>query len=176
MKLPFFSEPVEHAVEPLEAEDAGHLPPIHGEEFSRPWSEDEFEALLAQEPVFGFAAWQVGNRAPGPSGFVLARLAAGEGEILTIAVARAFRRTGLGRDLMEAVLRELHSQRAEALFLEVDEANEAALALYRRLRFREVARRPGYYDRPDAPRSDALVMRRDLRRPAAAGGGSRRGG
>src|SRR5690606_10955011 len=115
------------------------------------------------EPVFGFAAWRVGQRPAGPAGFVLARLAAGEAEILTIAVSRTMRRHGVGRDLMEAVLRELHAQRAEALFLEVDEINEAAIALYRRLGFREVARRPAYYDQPDAPKTAALVMRRDLR-------------
>lgn len=163
MKLPFFQSPVEFAVEALAPDDARHLPDIHAEDFSRAWSEDEFQSLLAQEPVLGFAAWQVGNRKAGPAGFVLARLAAGEGEILTIAVARAHRRLGLGRDLMEAVLRELYAERAEALFLEVDENNEPAIALYRRLGFREVARRPAYYDRPDAPKSAALVMRRDLR-------------
>lgn len=162
MRLPFLSQP-EYAIEALGEDDAGFLPAIHREDFSRPWSEDEFVALLRQQPVFGFAAWQVGNRKAGPAGFVLARLAAGEAEILTIAVARARRRLGLGRDLMEAVLRELHAQRAQVLFLEVDETNQAALALYRRLGFAEVARRPAYYERPDAPRTDALVMRRDLR-------------
>lgn len=163
MKLPFFSDPPEFAVEALGEDDARHLPDIHAEDFSRPWSEHEFQSLLSQKPVFGFAAWQVGNRKAGPAGFVLARLAGGEGEILTVAVARAYRRLGLGRELMEAVLRDLHAERAEALFLEVDEANTPAIALYRRLGFREVARRPAYYGRPDAPGTAALVMRRDLR-------------
>ena len=141
MKLPFFERP-EFAVEPLGEDDASFLADLHAEDFSRPWSEVEFQSLLAQEPVFGYAAWQVGNRRAGPAGFVLARLAAGEGEILTIAVARSRRRHGLGRELMEAVLRELYAQRAEALLLEVDETNAPALALYRRLGFRQVGRRP----------------------------------
>lgn len=161
MKLPFRRR--EYAIEALNEEDARLLPAIHREDFSRPWSGGEFVSLLAQEPVFGFAAWQIGNRKAGPAGFVLARLAAGEAEILTIAVARAHRRAGLGRDLMEAVLRTLHAERAETLFLEVDEINAPAIALYRRLGFREVARRPAYYDRHDAPKTAALVMRRDLR-------------
>jgi ribosomal-protein-alanine N-acetyltransferase len=63
---------------------------------------------------------------------------------------------------MDAVLRELHSQRAEALFLEVDEANAPAIALYRRLGFFEVGKRPRYYETGEG-RSGALVMRRDLR-------------
>ena len=163
MKLPFFAPPLEFAIERLSSDDAGHLPDIHAEHFLRPWSEDEFASLLDQAPVFGFAAWPVGQRRARPVGFALARLAAGEAEILTIAVARSHRRLGLGRDLMEAVLRTLHADRAEALFLEVDETNVPALSLYKRLGFREVGRRPGYYEQPDGPRSAALVMRRDLR-------------
>ena len=89
------------------------------------------------------------------SGFVLARLVAGEAEILTVAVARSHRRLGLGWLLMDAVLRDLHTRRADALFLEVDESNTPAITLYRRLGFRQVGRRPDYYAR-----------RRWLRRPA----------
>ncbi|MEO3386571.1 ribosomal protein S18-alanine N-acetyltransferase [Mesorhizobium sp. CAU 1741] len=165
MKVPFLSGVYDYAIEALGDDDLSRLPALHAEHFTRPWSEHEFQSLLAQDTVFGFGVWQVGNRKAGPAGFVLARLAAGEAEILTIAVARVQRRRGLGRDLMEAVLRELHAQRAEALFLEVDETNAPAVALYRRLGFREVARRRAYYDHPgDTPRTDALVMRRDLKR------------
>ncbi|TIV89777.1 MAG: GNAT family N-acetyltransferase, partial [Mesorhizobium sp.] len=69
----------------------------------------------------------------------------GEGEILTVAVSRSHRRQGLGWQLMDAVLRELHAQRAEALFLEVDETNAPAIGLYRRLGFIQVGHRPNYY-------------------------------
>lgn len=162
MKLPFLG--VDFVVEALGEDDVRHLPALHAEDFVRPWTTHEFASLLEQDPVFGFAVRQVGARNNALAGFVLARLVAGEGEILTIAVARAHRRRGLGRDLMEAVLRELHAQRAEALFLEVDETNAAAIALYRRLGFREVARRPAYYEHTGTTRrTDALVMRRDLR-------------
>ena len=106
---------------------------------------------------------ETGQGAKPPVGFVLARLAAGEGEILTVAVARSHRRQGLGWQLMDAVLRELHAQRAEALFLEVDETNVAAIALYRRLGFREVGKRANYYRSPERGPTGALVMRRDLR-------------
>ena len=80
-----------------------------------------------------------------------------------IAVAPPHRRHGLGRSLMDAVLRELHGRRTAALFLEVDETNVAALALYRRLGFFEVGKRGGYYPDGGAGPRNALVMRRDLR-------------
>ena len=105
-----------------------------------------------------------GNPKAAPVGFVLARLAAGEAEILTVAVARAHRRHGLGWRLMDAVLRQLHADRAEALFLEVDETNLPALHLYRRMGFLQVGKRANYYRRLRRPaRTSALVMRRDLR-------------
>jgi [ribosomal protein S18]-alanine N-acetyltransferase len=164
MKLPFLtSARREFAIEPLGPEDARALAALHAEDFPRPWTDGEFATLIAQDPVFGRIAREIGKPKAPPVGFVLARLAAGEAEILTIAVARRFRRHGLGRALMDAVLRELHARRAEALFLEVDEVNEPALALYRRLGFRQVGKRAEYYAKAGAAKSGALVMRRDLR-------------
>jgi ribosomal-protein-alanine N-acetyltransferase len=163
MRIPFLTpKNRDYALEPLTARDSPAISAIHHEDFVRPWSDMEFESLLGQDTVFGFAARETGRGESPPVGFVLARLAAGEGEILTVAVARSHRRQGLGWRLMDAVLRELHGQRAEALFLEVDETNAAAIALYRRLGFFEVGKRPRYYGTGEG-RSGALVMRRDLR-------------
>ena len=164
MRIPFLTRaPREFAIEALAPGSGEALSLLHREDFIRPWSDGEFEQLLAQDAVFGFAGLEIGRGSAGPVGFVLARLAAGEAEILAIAVARSHRREGLGWQLMHAVLRELHAERAEALFLEVDETNEAAIALYRRLGFHQVGKRPRYYQTGDKERSGALVMRRDLR-------------
>lgn len=163
MRIPFLQGTRDYALEPLRTEDAAALAELHREDFSRPWSEDEFAGLLAQETVFGYAARERGRGAAPPVGFVLAREVAGEGEILTVAVARAHRRGGIGWLLVNAVLGDLHARRAEALFLEVDETNVPALSLYRRLGFHKVGHRPNYYDDPVRGRTGALVMRRDLR-------------
>lgn len=163
MRLPYLSRRRDYILERLQRTDAPEVSRLHRDDFPRPWSPGEFVSLLDQDTVFGFAAREIGNQKAGMAGFVLARLVAGEAEILTLAVARAHRRAGLGRELMDAVLRELHSERAAELFLEVDETNLAALALYRKLGFREVGRRPGYYTHAGAATTGALVMRRDLR-------------
>lgn len=162
MRIPFVTPRREYIVERLLRADAAGIARLHREDFSRPWSAGEFSDLIDQPTVFGFVAREIGRKQD-LAGFVLARLAADEAEILTVAVARAHRRGGLGRELMEAVLRDLHAARAAHLLLEVDETNAPALALYRRLAFREVGRRENYYEQAGAPATGALVLRRDLR-------------
>ncbi|MGE0280491.1 MAG: GNAT family N-acetyltransferase [Rhizobiaceae bacterium] len=164
ISFPHLARRRDYALEPLEPNHGSDLAMLHREDFVRPWSQEEFASLLEDRHVFGFAARQVGNPKAAPVGFVLARLAAGEAEILTVAVARTHRRHGLGWRLMDAVLRQLHADRAEALFLEVDETNLPALHLYRRMGFHQVGKRANYYEGSgDQGRTSALVMRRDLR-------------
>ncbi len=146
-------------------EDLERLAAIHAASFpAAAWSAADLAALLREETVFGLVVRRAnffGTRSA--VAFVLVRLVAGEGEILTIAVDPAHRRRGFARQLMDHVLRHLYHDRAEALFLEVDAGNDAALALYRRLRFRKVGERKGYYAHGSVPGATALVMRADLR-------------
>ncbi|MDV6227233.1 ribosomal protein S18-alanine N-acetyltransferase [Nitratireductor aquimarinus] len=160
--MALFARRREFVVRPLEVADSLVLADMHAEGYARPWSDAEFESLLTQEGVFGFAVVEVGRKPGQMAGFVLARQAADEGEILTILVTRSHRRQGLGRQLMDAVLFRLHGDRVSALFLEVDETNTAAIALYRRLGFMQVGGRPDYYRDASGNRTSALVMRRDL--------------
>jgi ribosomal-protein-alanine N-acetyltransferase len=90
-------------------------------------------------------------------GFVLVRVAGGEAEILTLAVAPAARGRGLGRALLQAAIAWAKAQGAEAVFLEVGTDNPQALALYAGLGFAKVGIRKAYY----AGR-DALVLRLPL--------------
>ncbi|MGU3399388.1 ribosomal protein S18-alanine N-acetyltransferase [Brucellaceae bacterium D45D] len=148
------------SVEPLTVKDSQAIQPIHAVAFHHGWSSDDFRSLIAQDTVFGFVARPHG-KPDAACGFVLARLVAGEAEILTIAVDPGQQRKGVGRSLMDAVLRHLYQERSETLFLEVDAANVAAQALYRRLGFHKVGDRPAYYETPEG-RSSALILRRDL--------------
>ncbi|ACO01856.1 GNAT family N-acetyltransferase [Brucella melitensis] len=150
------------SIEPLGAQDSHAIQRIHAVAFHHGSSSDDFRSLIAQDTIFGFIARPQGK--PNEAcGFVLARLVAGEAEILTIAVSRDVQRQGVGRMLMDGVLRHLYQERAETLFLEVDEANIAAQALYRRLGFQKVGDRPAYYETANG-RSAALILRRDLKR------------
>ncbi len=154
----------EYEILPMTAADCAAVSSLHGERFAKGWGDGEFHSLLSQKNVFGFVARQSTGLFRLPlAGFVLSREAAGEAEILTIAVHPKLGRAGLGWRLMQAVMREAGTRGGDTLFLEVDDGNSAALGLYRKLGFEKVGERPAYYAAADGRRSTALVMRRVLR-------------
>jgi ribosomal-protein-alanine N-acetyltransferase len=149
------------SIAPLTLDDSAELEDVHMASFHQGWTTEDFRGLLSESTVFGYLARPEG--APHKiAGFVLARLVVGEAEILTIAVATNLRKLGAGHGLMDAVLRHLHHERAESLFLEVDQSNMAAQALYRRLGFVKVGDRPSYYQHADGTYASALILRRGL--------------
>lgn len=166
----FFSRKAEFEIVAMETLHCRPASVIHGERFARGWSDGEFHDLLGQDTVAGFVAREIGAlRRETVAGFVLARAAAGEGEILSIGVEGRFGRQGLGWRLMRAALQELHARDAETVFLEVDETNDAARQLYHKLGFEKIAERPAYYAGPDGRKTAAHVMRLDLTRGRQSG-------
>ena len=144
--------------------DCESLSEIHAGSFSRGWSPSEFESLLVQPGTHALIAHSRGILGKkSAAGFILYRLAADEAEILTVAVARAARRRGVGRALLDDALRHAYRAGAVRMFLEVEDTNRAAIALYRRTEFHEAGRREGYYREGRTTPAGALVMLRQLR-------------
>lgn len=126
-----------------------------------PWSDDSVASLMGL-PGHGAVLLVAGAEdAPEPLGFVLARAAAEDGEILSIGVHPHARGAGHGRRLVAAAERATAALGATVLFLEVAEDNTPARALYKACGFVAVGRRPNYYRRADG-RVAALILRRDL--------------
>lgn len=147
----------EPALAPARPRDAAALAALHAASFNRGWSEHEFEQLLTDRSVIADRAASGRTNV----GFILSRCAADEAEILSVAVARAWRGRGLARALLDLHLRRLAGFGLRAVFLEVDENNEPARRLYARAGFREVGRRPGYYPQGSTAKA-AMILRRDL--------------
>lgn len=158
MRLPFLT-PTESSIRPLQVRDAAAVADLHAAGFAHAWAAHEIEALLVDAAVVGQG---IGPAADALFGFVLSRCAADEAEILSIAVDRRHRGAGLAGRLLRAHLGRLSARGIRHVFLEVDEGNAAARALYARCGFVEVGRRAGYYRRPDGSTANALVLRRDL--------------
>lgn len=143
---------LEAVTAPVTSDEAAALAALHAAAFppEEAWGPDAIALMLGMPGAFGLCC-------PG-QGFVLARAAGGEAEILTLAVIPAARRRGVGAALLAAALAGAAARGAAAMFLEVAAGNDAARGLYAGLGFAEVGRRRGYY----TDGADALVLRRDL--------------
>ncbi|MES1989473.1 MAG: ribosomal protein S18-alanine N-acetyltransferase [Pseudomonadota bacterium] len=140
-------------ISPATDADLAALAVLHAQGFDEPWSEGALRTLMDSPGVFVLKS-EVSEKI---SGFVMARMVLDEAEILTITVIPAVRGQGLAFRLMEAVIAHVLVSGITSLFLEVAEDNEAALALYMRLGFTGVGRRPAYYARSEGAVA-ALIM------------------
>jgi len=122
-------------------DDPAVLAALHATSFTDAWSAQSIRDLFAGPGVFAFVR---------EDGFILARAAGGEAEILTLAVAPDARRRGAGRALVRQAASHAQGLGAEALFLEVAKDNEAARKLYAGLGFASVGSRKAYYGGKDA--------------------------
>ena len=135
-----------------------------------PWSVRDFSDLLASPGVLLVAPpqdrrTQCGQRPDETSarfhGFALGRSAAGEAELLTIAVDPGRRRQGIGSACCTAFEAEAKSRGAVRAFLEVVATNEAAHRLNLASGWSRHGCRKAYYRTPTG-RADAILMHKCL--------------
>jgi [ribosomal protein S18]-alanine N-acetyltransferase len=120
------------------------------------WTEWGLKELLGWSGVVALVSEDDGK----VSAFIMGRQAAGEAEILNLAVLPAKRRRGGGGALLKAAMAELRSRDVSRVFLEVRESNEVGIAFYEKHGFSKTGRRAGYYHDPEEA---AIVMERKLR-------------
>lgn len=123
--------------------------------FSDPWSESSVDGEL-KNPL---SRWLVAEREGQVLGYVGSQTAAGESDIMNIAVRPDCRKMGVAKALLLRLMENLRSAGSEALTLEVRASNFAAIALYEKMGFSTVGLRPNYYFHP---REDAKIMRKEL--------------
>jgi ribosomal-protein-alanine N-acetyltransferase len=138
--------------------DAPGIAALHAAAFHRGWSEEEFERLLIDRDVLTHRA-MTGRTCVG---FIMSRVVAGEAEILSVAVTPRRRNQRVASRLLDLHLRRLAGLGVRTVFLEVNETNAPARALYRRAGFREAGRREAYYPETASQAAAALVLRCDL--------------
>lgn len=140
---------------------------LHARCFARSWDAAAMRTFLSAPSCANVAAFHDGDL----TGLVLARAAADEAEILTLAVAPHVRRRGIGEALMRAIEATLAGSGVRRLALEVGAGNRAARALYVKLGFERVGLRAGYYRQgTDGLGDDALLLVRILNASATVGG------
>lgn len=145
-------------VEPAGLRDAPRLSQLHRASFHRGWGTDEFEQILIERNALAHRL-RLGRTI---IGFIVSRTAADEAEILSVAIASNQRGRGYSRELLRTHLGHLAGHGLKKVFLEVEENNRPARALYERAGFRIVGRRERYYKDASGEQLNAVVMQRDL--------------
>ena len=126
------------------------------------WTEQQYLDLFAArgESPARLALVAEEDGASTLAGFLVARNVPPDWELENIVVAPTFRRMGIGKKLIDALLVQAQHTDSEAVFLEVRESNTAARCLYENLGFRETGRRKAYYANPS---EDAVLYTKTLR-------------
>ncbi len=119
--------------------------------FSDPWSEQSIASEL-ENPL---ALWLVACEGNQVVGYVGSQSVLGAADMMNLAVAPEYRRQGIARALVGALIAALKAKQVERLSLEVRVSNVPAISLYESLGFRQVGKRPRYYEKP---REDALIL------------------
>lgn len=122
--------------------------------FSCPWSEN----AISHELTNPLSLWIVAVEGERLAGYVGSQSVMGEADMMNIAVSPQYRRRGIGESLINALISQLKNKEVHSLTLEVRASNHAAMALYKKLAFAQVGRRPNYYK---SPKEDALILRKE---------------
>ena len=122
--------------------------------FCDPWSEN----AIASELKNPLSLWLVALCDGQVSGYVGSQSVMGEADMMNIAVSSRYRRMGVAQELVERLVAALREKDVYSLTLEVRASNEPAKALYSKLGFQQVGRRPNYYRNP---KEDALILRKE---------------
>ncbi|HID10737.1 MAG TPA: ribosomal-protein-alanine N-acetyltransferase [Candidatus Latescibacteria bacterium] len=134
----------------LELDDIPAVLSIEKGSFSNPWNEEDF--LLA---IVNLNYEAIVAELDGLVGYAVSWFSKEEMHIGNLAVAKAYRRRGIGSALLSHILDLAKQRNIIRATLEVRVSNEAARRLYLAHGFFETGVRKGYYENPH---EDALVM------------------
>jgi ribosomal-protein-alanine acetyltransferase len=124
---------------------------LEAEAFPTPWRRELFTGELGAPGRYGRVAR---NDQGALVGYLFAMYLFDEMHVNKIAVAEAYRRRGIARQLMDDCIAFARSQDVKWISLEVRQSNSGAQKFYDTLEFRPVYLRRGYY--PDG--ESAIVM------------------
>lgn len=127
-------------IQPLTNRDALWLHELHQACFipHDVWSMESFASLLAEPTVLGLST---SDR----TALILLRCVADEAEILTLCTHPQHRGQKLAWHLVQAALTQAQARAVQSIFLEVEENNTAARALYGGCGFVVAGQRAHYY-------------------------------
>lgn len=141
---------------PLKNKDLPNVLTIEEKVYGFPWSEQIFKDCLAM----GYSSWVLSDDRQLVA-YAIVSIAVGEAHILNICVDPDKQKKGFGKMFLLELFQIAKEKEADSIFLEVRPSNSSAVALYKKLGFKQIGIRKAYYPTNDG-REDALVFSFDL--------------
>lgn len=145
------------SLRPMREADLDAVMAIEERAYPFPWTRGIFRDCMRAE----YPMW-VQERAGAIIGYGVLSIAADEAHVLNLCTAPGHEGHGLGRRMLQSLLRLARAGGACRVFLEVRPSNPRAIELYDRNGFNEIGRRPRYYPALNNGREDAIVMAMEL--------------
>jgi ribosomal-protein-alanine N-acetyltransferase len=141
---------------PMEEDDMAAVLAVERAGYPHPWTEGNFRDCLRA----GYCCWVLEQNGRMIGHGVLS-VAVGEAHVLNVCVHPDWQGRGLGRRILDRLLRLAREHEADTAFLEVRASNTVAQHLYESAGFNEIGLRRGYYPAHNG-REDAVVYAKAL--------------
>lgn len=132
------------SVSPMTEADIPQIAELEKQCFSEPWSENSLKEELTNET----ARFYVIHSGEKLLGYIGANNICGEVYITNVAVNKEFRFQGLGKKLVNHLVKQAEAENALFVTLEVRESNENAIRLYEKCGFKRAGERKNFYSKP----------------------------
>ncbi|MFO7728654.1 MAG: ribosomal protein S18-alanine N-acetyltransferase [Desulfonatronovibrio sp.] len=144
-----------YQVLPIEDKNLPELVSLERQCFAQPWSVDQYRRFTGLDHFKILGVFEHGELRSYISFYFMPE----EAEIINLGVHPECRKRGMATSLVRSAVELCRKAELKSIFLEVRPSNVAALNLYQRFGFKEMAIRKNYY--PDNM-EDALVLQLDL--------------
>lgn len=137
---------------PMKPADLDAVMAIEPEIYPYPWTRGNFSDSIKA----GYSCWVCEYQGE-VIGYAVLMMVLDEAHLLNISIAKVYQGCGLGRRLLEHVIKVARGHKGHMMFLEVRPSNKSALRLYENMGFNEFSVRKGYYPAANG-REDAILM------------------
>lgn len=120
-----------------------------------PWTNGNFLDSLSS----GYETWVLRNASRNLLGYFLMMPVVDEAHLLNITVHADLQGHGIGRTMLDQVVKLARQSGLNSVLLEVRPSNQRALTIYSRYGFHKIGVRKNYYPAAHNTREDAIVMR-----------------
>ena len=140
----------------MNTSDLDDVQEIEQQVYNYPWSEAIFNDCFTA----GYYCW-ICEEIDNVLGYCILSLAAGEGHIMNICVDPSEQKQGIGRFMVDHMVKVAKNAEVSSIFLEVRPSNTSAISLYQGMGFNELGIRKDYYPGKEG-REDALMLGLEL--------------